>query len=219
MTHREPGGIAAPHAERIDRKPSKPRDAVALGLWHEYLAAASHAARRLPVTERQELLQELESHLAASVAADRSAELTEAARVRAAIARLGNPREFLRPILADNLLDRGVSTFRPWLLLEGLYHNFFGGLKAGLVSVGFGLCYLLIAIFAAMALLKAFIPGHVGYFVYPNGARSFGIVADSTGAREMLGLWVVPLAIAAAGVTYVGLTLALRATRRSTTRG
>jgi hypothetical protein len=192
-----------------------PRDPDALRLWNDYLDDASRVARRLPGTERRELVLELRSHLAESfaVAGDLS-DADEPARVRAAIARLGHPRDFLRPILADHLLEQGASTFHPQLLAEGLYHNVFGGLKAGIISVTFGVGYVLIIVFAAMALLKAFVPSHVGYFVYPNGTRTFGILTDTTGAREAFGYWVVPLALAAATVLYVLLTLGLRATRR-----
>ena len=192
-----------------------PRDADALRLWNDYLDDASRVARRLPETERRELVLELRSHLSESfAAAGELGDADEVARVRAAIARLGSPRDFLRPILADHLLERGANTFHPRLLAEGLYHNVFGGLKAGIISVAFAVGYVLIIMFAAMALLKAFVPNHVGYFVYPNGTRTFGILADTTGAREALGYWVVPLALAAATVLYVTLTLGLRATRR-----
>src|SRR5450759_3081858 len=131
-----------------------PRDADALRLWNDYLDDASRVARRLPETERRELVLELRSHLAESfaVAGDLS-DADELARGRAVIARLGRPRDFLRPILADHLLEQGASTFHPRLLAEGLYHNVFGGLKAGITSVVFGVGYLVIFVLAAMALL------------------------------------------------------------------
>jgi HAAS len=195
--------------------PGIPQNADALRLWSDYLDDASRVARRLPETERRELVLELRSHLAESFAvAGEPSDPDEVARVKAAIARLGRPRDFLRPILADHLLEQGASTFHPRLLAEGLYHNVFGGLKAGIISVAFAVGYVLIIVFAAMALMKAFVPSHVGYFVYPNGTRTFGILTDTTGAREALGYWVVPLALAAATVLYVLLTLGLRAARR-----
>ncbi|HEY4953937.1 MAG TPA: hypothetical protein VII02_03530 [Gemmatimonadaceae bacterium] len=192
-----------------------PQNADALRVWNDYLNDASRVARQLPEAERRELVLELRSHLAESFAvAGGPSDADEVTRVKAAIARLGRPRDFLRPILADHLLEKGASTFHPRLLAEGLYHNVFGGLKAGVISVAFGVGYVLIIVFAAMALLKAFVPNHVGYFVYPNGTRTLGILADTTGAREALGYWVVPLALAAATVLYVLLTLGLRAIRR-----
>jgi len=209
--------LAGPTDVDVDQgnPPCVPRDADALRLWNDYLDDASRVARRLPETERRELVLELRSHLAESFAvAGELGDADELARVRAAIARLGRPRDFLRPILADHLLEQGANTFHPRLLAEGLYHNVFGGLKAGIISVAFAVGYVLIIVFAAMALMKAFVPSHVGYFVYPNGTRTFGILADTTGAREALGFWVVPLALAATTVLYILLTLGLRATRR-----
>ncbi len=215
MIHRPAAGPTDTAADRGNGSPV-PRAPDALRLWNDYLDEASRVARSLPETERRELVLELQSHLAASFAvAGEPGDANEAARVSSAITRLGRPRDFLRPILADHLLEQGASTFHPRLLAEGLYHNVFGGLKAGITSVVFGVGYLVIFVLAAMALLKAFVPNHVGYFVYPNGTRAFGIFADTTGAREALGYWVVPLALGAAIVLYVVLTLGLRATRRS----
>jgi hypothetical protein len=192
-----------------------PATADALRVWDNYLAEASRVARRLPESERRELMLELRSHLAESFAVVGDLrDPDEVARVNAAIARLGRPRDFLRPMLADHLLEQGAGNFHPRLLAEGLYHNVFGGLKAGILSVAFGLAYVLIFAFAAMAVLKAFLPNHVGYFVYPDRTSSLGILADTTGAREALGYWVVPLALAAATILYVLLTLGLRGSRR-----
>lgn len=182
----------------------------------EYLQAAARVLSPLPPHERDDLLLEIESHLAESMqhADGLSSHADEETRLRDAIARLGNPREFLRPIVADYLLAAGTSTYRPWILARGLYANLFSGARAAAVSLVFGLAYVLLAIFAAMALLKGFLPRHVGYFIYPDGTRSFGVVANTTAAREALGWWVVPVSLACFALLYVAVTRGLAAVRR-----
>lgn len=179
----------------------------------QYLAEAARTLAPLPPSERADLLRELESHLNDSVRS-MAPDADEETCLRAAIARLGEPRIYLRPIVAEHLLSAGTTTYRPLLLARGLYENVFLGVRAAALSVGFGLTYTLIAIFGAMALLKAFVPSHVGYFIYPDGGRAFGIVANTTNAREALGWWVVPAALGCVALLYVGVTRVLAAVRK-----
>ena len=58
-----------------------------------------------------------------------------------AIDRLGRPAEFLRPMLADELIARGTTRYSPPLISCGLYHAMrFGSdraLRAGLFALGY----------------------------------------------------------------------------------
>ena len=64
-----------------------------------------------------------------------------------------------------------------------------------------------------MALLKPIWPDHIGLFRNPDGTVTFGIVAQTQGAQELLGLWIMPISVAVALLLYVALTRWLRATR------
>jgi hypothetical protein len=199
--------------EQLERRPAvPPRDQEAHELWHTYMEEASRVVADLPAAEREDVLLELASHVSASVSAD-SGGLSEADTMRAALQRLGSPNEFLRPMLADSLMDRGTANYHPGLLAKGLYHSLFGGLKSFTVALAFGLGYLTLAIFGVMALFKAGFPRHIGYFVYPNGTRVFGITGESGTARDILGYWIVPIAITVVIVLYVLLTRGLRSSR------
>lgn len=188
----------------------------AIALRAKYLDEAARVLAPLPTSDRADLLRELESHLVDSVES-MAPDGDEETRLRAAIERLGEPRIYLRPIVADHLLLAGTTTYRPLVLARGLYQNTFGGARAAALSVGFGLAYTLIAIFAAMALLKAFVPSHVGNFIYPDGSRAFGIVANTANARETLGWSVVPVTLSGAALLYAGVTRVLAALHRRAT--
>lgn len=179
--------------------------------WNGYFAEVDRLLRRAG-DDAAELRADLAAHLADSFAAGDPA-TPEATRLDDSIRRLGRPAEYLRPLIADELLDRGTRSFNPVPLARGLYYSIGHGAARTMAALGFGLGYLLLAAFAAMVLLKPLWGDHVGLFRRPDGTVSFGIVADPAGARELLGFWIVPIALAVAALLYVVLTRALRAVR------
>lgn len=209
--HRNAGGDRGSGADTLAC--GAPHDERARALWQAYMDDAARVLDVLPVAEREDLLLELTSHLAVS-AATGPAEQTDADRMQAAIQRLGSPREYLRPLIVDSLLERGMASYQPLLLARGLYQNLFGGVKALVLSGAFALGYVVLLSLAVIALFKPAFPRHIGYFIYPDGARAFGIIANADGARDPLGYWIIPIAIAGVAVLFVTLTNALRIVRR-----
>lgn len=159
------------------------------------------------------LRADLEMHILDSLAAQPSG-TTELERLEAALARLGRPADYLHPLIADALLERGTRTYAPTPIARGLAHALLAGSKHAATAAIFGLGYALLAAFTAMILLKPVWGDHVGLFRRADGLLGFGIVADTRGARELLGLWVIPIALAVVAALYVALTRALRAARR-----
>ena len=155
---------------------------------------------------------DLERHIVDSLA-DQPSSSTELERLDAALARLGRPVDYLQPLIADALLERGTRTYAPTLIARGLTHAVLAGSTRAATAVVFALGYALLAAFTAMILLKPVWGDHVGLFRRADGLMGFGILADTTGARELLGLWLIPIALIVVGVLYVALTRALRALR------
>lgn len=108
-------------------------------------------------------------------------------RLDAALSRLGQPIDYLRPLLADELIDRGTRTYSPVMIARGLSHEIMAGSRRAAIGLAFGLGYLLLAILTGMALLKPLWGEYVGVFRDADGTISAGIVAGSDGARELLG--------------------------------
>lgn len=186
------------------------RDPAAAGLWEDYVGQVDRMVALIG-PEAAELSGDLRAHLADSYASDPTG--TEIERLRRAIDRLGQPSEFLRPMLAEELLERGAQSYNPSLISRGLYHTIRSGSRRAFTAIAFAAGYIALAIFAAMTLLKPFFGDHVGLIRGPNGSLTFGVVSDGSG-EELLGLWSIPLTLALCALIYVLLTRALR--RRGT---
>lgn len=151
---------------------------------------------------------ELEDHLAESFSL--AQEAGEIARLDAAIRRLGEPEDYLRPLVADGLIERATARLDPVALARGLYHAIRLGSARMAVGVAFAIGYLTLFAFIAMALLRPLWGGHVGLYRWPDGTIQFGFLRDTTAAVDLLGDWTIPAVLAASGLIYLSLTRGLR---------
>ncbi len=162
--------------------------------------------------EAASLRLDLQAHVADSMAAAPNS-ASESECLEAALARLGRPIDYLRPLLADELIERGTRTYSPLIIGRGLLHAILAGSGRAAAGFLFGFAYLLLAIFIILAVLKPLWGDHVGLFRWNDGTMSFGVIAQAAGARELLGWWSIPISLAIAAALYVALTLGLRAAR------
>ncbi len=188
-------------------------DPAAARAWRDYFAEVDRLLASMDGADRAELRADLETHLIDSFAESSGG---EADRLASAVRRLGQPADYLRPIIAEQLLEQGTRSYAPAPIARGLYHSLKLGSKRAVVAAGFALGYTMLAIFALMALLKPVWGDHVGLFRASDGTMSFGIVANAIGASELLGLWIIPIALLLTGLLYVILTRALRLARPRT---
>ncbi len=188
-------------------------DPAAARAWRGYFAEVDRLLAGVGEADRAELRADLQTHLMDSFAGDRGG---EADRLASAMRRLGRPADYLRPIIAEQLLEQGTRSYAPAPIARGLYHSLKLGSTRAAVAAGFALGYTMLAIFALMAVLKPVWGDHVGLFREPDGTMSFGIVANASGASELLGLWTIPVALLLTVLLYVILTRALRSARHRT---
>lgn len=181
--------------------------------WDAYFAEVDRLLRHTGV-DAAELRADLARHVLDSMAA--APDGSERERLEVALSRLGRPLDYLRPVIADGLIDRGTRSYAPVPIARGLSHAVLAGSRRTAIGLAFGIGYLLLAIFAAAAVLKPIWGDHVGLFRDPDGAIRAGIVATTPGARELLGWWAIPIALTLAVLLYVALTKGLRAVRRPT---
>lgn len=186
-------------------------DPAARRRWDAYFSEIDRLLARADA-DVAELRGDLEAHVVDSMAAASGG--SEGERLDAALSRLGRPIDYLRPLLADELIERGTLTYSPITITRGLSYAIMAGSRRAVIGLAFGLGYLLLAIFVAMALLKPLWGEHVGVFRYADGTISAGIVAQSSGARELLSWWSIPIALLLAALLYVALTKGLRALRQ-----
>lgn len=184
-------------------------DSVSARIWEQYFRRVQRFSRSLESEFQQELKLELQDHLYESF--NREPGENEAERLLNAIDKIGDPEEYIRPMVADRLLMSASRSMNPKSVLTGLYYNISGGVKYAFLSLFFAVGYMMAVLFWLMALLKPLIPGSIGLFVYNSGGFGFGVIDGSPGPRsELLGYWLIPIGIILGLLIYLGLTRLLR---------
>lgn len=162
----------------------------------------------LSEADRSELLMEINSHIYEGTA--KCDEKNEIDGLLDVTARLGAPEEFLKPLVAGKKLDRAVRSFNPKDVFQAIMLN----LKYGVSYTIFGLLYLCLFSFVIIALLKVISPEHTGLFYSGNNFHGLGYVTETSGLSEILGYWIIPIALFTAIFLYLCITLLLRVLRR-----
>ena len=65
--------------------------------------------------------------------------------------------------------------------------------------------WLVCSVFAVIGLAKPYFPTHIGLFAYPDGHWAFGIMKDTQGSVEMLGVFFMPIALGVAALLLLTL--------------
>lgn len=202
---------ASLHSETHGRPVTSTRppleDGAARRIWNGYFRRVEQMLQPLGEEQKRELMLELESHLRESIRQDASGREVE--RVLNGIDRLGEPEQFLRPLVADRLLKEGRRTYNPLAIGKGLGLALSRGLRWAALSILFAGGYLCSFLLILMALLKPVFPRHVGYFTYASGGWGFGFLANVQGATEHLGYGMIPLALGTGLLLYAALTKGL----------
>ncbi len=121
-------------------------DPAARRRWDAYFSEVDRLLARADA-DVAEMRGDLEAHVVDSMAAASGG--NERERLDAALSRLGRPIDYLRPLLADELIERGTLTYSPITIARGLSHSVMAGSRRAVIGLAFGLGYLLLAIFTA----------------------------------------------------------------------
>jgi uncharacterized membrane protein len=184
------------------------KDKITLKIWDNYFNRIDKMIRSLDRTQKEETKLEIQDHLLESFQNEK--EDKEAVKLLNAIEKMGEPEEYLKPMVADKLLTKASNTMSPLIILKGLYYYLYGGIKRFIVSLSFIMGYILALCFLVIAILKFFIPNSTGLFLYPDGDLKFGLDINAAAAKEILGYWIVPIGIGLSSLTYFILTRFLR---------
>jgi uncharacterized membrane protein len=191
----------------------------------EYLANFRKALGGVPAAEKDELIEEMRSHIVDRVADEAQVTGDVVSRVLSAV---GDPKELASQYKTEAILRQAARSKSPWVLLRSTLRWATTGI-AGFVAftvtlAGFGcaaVCYL-------CALLKPIVPARVGLWISPehtltlgywngrlSGTEIYGIsvrqpvsfvlgtLSSTNGpVREILGAWLFPVSLLA-GVVFV----------------
>jgi HAAS domain-containing protein len=161
-----------------------------------YLGRVRVALRGVPEREVDDILRELRSHV------DELAG-KEGSGVEAALQSLGDPVDLARTYRPENQMVRAQCSGSPLVILQRLQHV---GTLGRLMGVLYVLGYFGMGMLWAGALEKLLAPSRGGLWYTPGDFWSTTLVLGGNppaGARELLGWWVVPIALLAGwGVKY-----------------
>jgi len=185
-------------------------DSNSIKIWKNYFKRVDKIIAVLDKNSQNETKMELHDHLYNSYLEQEGKE--EVGKLLTAIERLGEPDDFLKPIVSEKLLREGSKTLSPKTLFKGLLYNVSGSIKNLFTTLFFSFGYLVTFIFGLMSFLKFVIPEKVGLFIWPDGSWNFGIVKSTKGAEELFGFWIVPIGLLVAFFLYYLLTQILKLT-------
>jgi hypothetical protein len=145
--------------------------------WSRYRLRVELMLSSVSPSVRRELIGDLAAHVR-DAAADGPAHAGELDRVRAALKRLGDPREFLAPLVGDAVFrnaHRDAGPAQAW--------------RAAAIALqrGSRLAWLVILIAGAIALSALFLVVSIGSLAWPDGAGVFRLSAEEIQIRLLPG--------------------------------
>lgn len=174
-------------------------DTGARAAFAAYFAKVDRALAALPRADAEAVKRELEQHALDAVADEGSAE--------AALARLGDPDDFLPDLVADKLRARAARTFSPLDVARALARSAGAGLAGLALSAVVGAGYVAAVVAMLMGVMHLFDPASAGLYRLDDGRVLIGL-GETLGGADISGPFFSPLAIAAGALLYVALTWA-----------
>ena len=165
-----------------------------------YLARVRVPLRGLPEREIDDILRELRSHVDEYAGKGGPG-------IEAALQSLGDPLDLAQSYRSQNQMVRAECSGSPLIILQGLRHASGGTLGRVTLTALYVLGYFGMGTLWAGALEKLLAPSRGGLWYTPGDVWSITLVVGGyppAGARELLGWWLVPMAVLAGwGVKYV----------------
>jgi len=162
----------------------------------EYIRKLRWALSKLPGQDRDEIVNEAESHFHERLS-DESVAFETVAND------LGHPEDYARSFLGNYEISVALGSGSPWHMMMVAFKSAGKGLVAFLGSIWFFILYGSAFVFAAMAVFKPIFPRHVGLWHKEGDQLSLGISTENAGLEELLGYWIIPLSALAAVLLFV----------------
>ena len=176
-------------------------------IWNNYIKQVNRIIKPINDKQKEEILMELQSHVYESMTNDCSGD--EESKILNAVEKLGDPVVYLQPIVKDKLLYNTLKTLNPVGVFSLFFKNIMAGFKRFLFSILLGVGYFISAILFISGLLKIFIHEVGFYYIGPSWYHFLiGVIDkqhDNT-AKDLLGLWLIPIGIGSSIIIYYGLT-------------
>jgi hypothetical protein len=166
-------------------------------LLEEYLRKLKEVLRPLPEKEKEEIVLEIKGHIQERISQSSQAE-DNAEALKNALARLGKPEEYGFEFVTDYFLSQGIERKHAGMIFKGLLRWGCNTLVGFFYSIFFFVSYLISASFVIVGIMKPIFPEKVGFFLRDGKVQNFGLVmgvTDRQGMHEVLGYWIIPIAL------------------------
>ncbi len=168
-----------------------------------YVARLRKALAGLSVAEREDIVEEIRTHVR-----DRIAE--SSLTVPETLARLGPPEELARDYSSGALVRRARSSFSPWTILKASFRWAMTGIHGFAVFLIAFVGYIMGASFVLAGLLKPLFPDRTGLWIGPD-TFGFGYRAEGVSdAHELLGPWFTQISIGLGVLLFILTTMVVR---------
>ena len=160
----------------------------------EYLQRLRSSLRGMTLSEREDVVQEIEMHIR-----ERVAEGGDAEKV---LGQLGPADELAAEYRTGNLLRRASHSVSPLVLLLAAFRMARTGVQGFAVLLLAFVGYALAVTSAIVAVMKPFYPEHVGLWV-GKGIFDFGALWPvPAGVHEVLGYNIIPVALLLSALAF-----------------
>lgn len=176
-------------------------------VYENYLKQIQSATKELDKENQNDILMELNSHIYESMSKIGD-ESNEVENIVNTLDKIGNPKEVLKPLIAEKKLSQATKTFNPVHVFRALILNF----SYGAIYFFFFILYLFIFSFVLLIIGKVIYPDYVGLFYKEGEFLHYGGVFKYGEFQqyEILGGWFIPVTILIGIIFYFLLTLLLR---------
>ena len=178
-------------------------ETIVTGIINQYLAELRKALSGMTVSEREEIVDEIRTHIE-----ERSAQ--PGISVEEVLRRLGPAEEIARDYTNGALLRRASRSRSPWFLLRASYHWAKASVQGLTIFLLALVGYSCGAAFVICAFLKPLFPDNIGLWV-GQGGINFGFPESVQGRTELLGPWFTQVSILIGIGFLIVTTIAVRA--------
>jgi hypothetical protein len=178
------------------------KDARARRAWSLFFLKAEAVLSPLAASVRKELIDDLKAHVH-DILANEAPEGDELARITAALDRVGNPKEFLAPLLADAVFRAPAQTGSLGMAYRTLSLYAARGTSYLLRAIGLVLAATAGFALALAALNSLFRPDRAGLFLLGDDEYQLRVLGlGASGGEQLLAPWMA-IALIALGLTLL----------------
>lgn len=179
-------------------------------IYVQYINQVKSAIKVLNKENQTDTLLEINSHIYEFIS---NSPKNEIEAILDITEKLGDPKEFLKELVAAKKLDEATQSFNPIKILKALLLN----LTNGISYIIFFVLYVSLFLFVFLIFSKIFDPANTGFFYKKSEFFVFGRFTSSIinyHQYEQLGNWFIPVMLLLILVLYVLITLLLRIKRK-----